>query len=107
MVCDAWDEPLVTSATRGTTQRRKRRATCQCWVRFGSMAIRSRRLRAQISYRKKLRQPSRGRVRELVNLTLPRLGRLMWQCKRGLVANDGIATTSQLLDWCHCRKPPR
>ena len=41
MVCDAWEEPLVTSATRGTTQQRKRRATCQ------SMAIRSRRLRAR------------------------------------------------------------
>src|SRR6516165_5188040 len=49
MVCDAWEEPPVTSATRGTTQQRKRRATCQCWARFGSMAIRSRRLRAQIS----------------------------------------------------------
>jgi len=41
------------------------------------------------------------------NPTLPRRGRLMTQCKRGLVVNDGMATTSQLLDWCYCGESRR
>ena len=33
--------------------------------------------------------------------TLPRLGRLMRQAKRCLIANDGSATTTQIRAWCY------
>jgi hypothetical protein len=35
------------------------------------------------------------------NPALPRLGRVRRQAKRGLIAHDGMATTTQLLEWAY------
>jgi hypothetical protein len=35
------------------------------------------------------------------NPTLPRRGRVGRQGRRGLIANNGVATTSQLLEWAY------
>ena|SRR6516225_1303167 len=47
------------------------------------------------------RQRSITTARISFNPTKPRSGRLMVQARRGLIANDGLATTSQLLQWAY------
>src|SRR5262245_21966329 len=47
------------------------------------------------------RQRSIARARQSFNPTTSRSGRLMVQARRGLIANGGLATTSQLLAWAY------
>ena len=39
--------------------------------------------------------------------TNPRWGRVMRGCRRGLLAGNGLATVSQLREWCYVGKPYR
>jgi hypothetical protein len=47
------------------------------------------------------------RARALANPKLPRRGHVMTRARRGLIANDGLATTSQLLEWVYPRSERR
>src|SRR6516165_1673388 len=51
--------------------------------------------------RSKWGRASIARARLSANPTLPRLGRLQRQAKRCLIANDGLATTTQIRAWCY------
>jgi hypothetical protein len=50
------------------------------------------------------RQRSIATARLSFNPRKSRTGRLMTQARRGLIANDGLATTSQLLQWAYPRE---
>jgi hypothetical protein len=51
-----------------------------------------------------MRRPrSIDRALAAFNPKLPRRGKIKKGAKRGLIANDGLATTSQLVEWCYPR----
>jgi hypothetical protein len=53
------------------------------------------------------RERSAFRARLSAIPTNPRWGRIMIGARRGLIAGNGIATVSQLREWCYAGRPYR
>jgi hypothetical protein len=68
-------------------------------MQLGNRTTRTRIVYSKITWER--RKLSIARARASFNPALPRSGRLMTQCRRCLIARDGVATMRELAQWCY------